>query len=84
MLSVAEVAARLGVNKADVVLGFIRRRELIAVNVSKGAKRALWRVKEQDLDAFIARRTSVQPTLPARRRRKNPDGPTITKYFRED
>jgi hypothetical protein len=84
MLSVAEVASRLGINKPDVVLGFIKAGELVAVNVSKGTKRALWRVKVQDLDAFIARRTSVQPTLPARRRRKNLDGPTITNYFRED
>ncbi len=69
-LSPPQIGKMLGVDPAKVI-GWIRRGELKAVNVSDGS-RPRFRIKESDLDAFLERRSAVPtPTKPKRRRRVN-------------
>jgi hypothetical protein len=72
------VAKRYGIGPSKV-LGWIRRRELRAVNVASEGKRPRWVVLVADLEAFERRRSNVATPAPARRRRrvveeKKPDG----------
>jgi excisionase family DNA binding protein len=69
-LTVQEVADRYGVSQ-HVILYWIRTHELSAVNVCRraGAKRPTWRITEQALAEFEARRTPT-PTAPRRRKAK--------------
>lgn len=64
-----EIATRLRVSP-EKVLGWIRRGELCAINVSN-ATRPRYRIDKDDLEAFLRRR-EVQPPLPRRRRKREP------------
>jgi len=72
----SEVAARLGVKHAKV-LGWIKSGELEAFDVSIRAGVGLprWRVTQDALDRFLARRanTTPKPQPKARRRNVAPD-----------
>lgn len=71
-LTPPEVATRLRVD-AHKVLGWIRRGDLRAINVSDGW-RPRYRVSHDDLEAFLRRR-EVQPPPPRiARRRQPPEG----------
>jgi excisionase family DNA binding protein len=73
MLSVNEVAERLRVCR-DSVDGWIAAGELAAVNLAKaGAKRKTYRVSEEALAAFLARRSSGKRVAPGPKRRSGVD-----------
>jgi excisionase family DNA binding protein len=79
LLSVREVAERLGVRRAGV-LALIRAGELRAVDVAlRRGGRPLWRIDPDDLEAFVARRT--RPAAPRRRRRRTKKLPPVKAYF---
>jgi len=72
MLTPPEVAKLLRIT-SDKVLGWIRSGELRSMNVAaKTGGRPRYRVAEEDLTAFLARRAVVPPP-PVRRRRKPAD-----------
>jgi Helix-turn-helix domain len=78
-LTPAAVAARLGVAKVDVIYAHIAAGNLRAVNVSVGNCRPCWRIREVDLEEFLAGRAAVPATKPTRRhtaRRLK-----VTRYF---
>jgi hypothetical protein len=58
--------------KAAKVIGWIRRGELVGIDVAeRGAKRPRWRVAHDDLQAFLALRSTHQkPAAPVVRRRR--------------
>ncbi len=67
MIGVSDVATRLAV-KPQTVLAWIRGGELAAVNVARAnGGRPRWRIRESDLDAFLAAR---QPQPAAGRPRR--------------
>jgi excisionase family DNA binding protein len=71
-LTPPEIAARLRVD-AHKVLGWIRKGDLRAINVSDGW-RPRYRVSPDDLESFLRRR-EVQPPPPrVARRRQPPEG----------
>jgi hypothetical protein len=82
MLTTAQVAARLGVKKVDGVLALIRKGDLVASNVSQGKKRAIWRVAEADLAAFLEKKRATPPAPTVRRRKRKAETPR-TEYFAE-
>jgi hypothetical protein len=68
MYTVADISARYSVNE-HTVLGWIRRGELVAINVGRTphGRKPRWRISEQALSEFEAKRT---PTPAAPRKRK--------------
>jgi hypothetical protein len=67
--SVADLCHRWKVG-ADKVHGFIRRGELVGVNVATDlASRPQWRITPESVELFERRRSSTPPPKPARRRR---------------
>jgi Helix-turn-helix domain len=67
-----DVAERFDV-KVDVVLAWIRRAELVAVNVAQvGGRRPRWRIAQADLQRFVERRQAVPAPARQRRRRRAP------------
>ncbi len=67
--SVADLCRRWKVGP-DKVHGFIRRGELMAVNVATNlSARPQWRITRESVELFERHRTSVPPKLPPRRRR---------------
>jgi hypothetical protein len=76
--SVPAVAELLGVD-AGKVLGWIRRGEIVGVNIAdRQGRRPRWRIAESELQRFIrSRQSSVQPVV----RRKKRDGDGV-EYFR--
>jgi hypothetical protein len=55
---------------SDKIYGFIRRGELVAVNLATNVTgRPQWRVTAASVEAFERRRSSAPPPKPARRRR---------------
>jgi len=71
-LRVREVSERLAV-KPDVVLAWIRRGELRALDVSQArGLKPRWRILPGDLASFLASRMATPPAPPVRRRRKDP------------
>ena len=78
-LTVAEAGELLGV-ASEKVLRWIASGDLRAVNVAqKITTRARWRIKREDLDSFIASRsTTPRPKSPPRQRR-TPDH--VTEYY---
>jgi excisionase family DNA binding protein len=69
-LTVSEVASRLRVSE-DKVRGWIRRGELIAINVADSLLgKPRWTISHEALAAFENLRTSAPPPAPPRRRRK--------------
>jgi hypothetical protein len=68
--SVADLCRRwkIGENK---IHGFLRRGELVAVNVASCLSgRPQWRITPESVELFERRRTSAPPPRPQRRRRK--------------
>jgi hypothetical protein len=74
-----ELAKELRVD-AHFVLDRIRDGELAAVNVASDphGRRPRWRISDEALQVFLARRAATPPTIPARRRRQ-PD--EIIQFF---
>jgi excisionase family DNA binding protein len=68
-LTPAEVCEELKINDVHKVLAWIKSKKLIAVNLSSG-KRPTWRIKREDLEAFLAGRTSRPDPKPPLRQRK--------------
>jgi hypothetical protein len=55
---------------SDKIYGFIRRGELVAVNVATNvAGRPQWRITPESVEAFERRRSSAPPPRSARRKR---------------
>jgi excisionase family DNA binding protein len=71
-LTLKEVSQRLGLS-LGTVRAFVERGELAAVNLAAGKKNRRWRVSEQALEEFIARRTNAAATpKPVAQRRHKP------------
>jgi hypothetical protein len=69
--SVADLCCRWKVG-SDKVHGFIRRGDLVAVNVATNlSSRPQWRITPESVDAFERRRSSM-PTPKHRRRPRRP------------
>lgn len=73
MLTVANIADRLGIDD-DTVRGWLATKQLRGVNVAKNpnGKKARWRVRETDLEAFLERRATGQPSPASTPRRETP------------
>jgi hypothetical protein len=68
--SVADLCRRWKIGP-DKIHAFIRRGELMAVNVATNlAGRPQWRVTPESVEQFERRRTSAPPPKPLRRRRQ--------------
>jgi hypothetical protein len=68
--SVADLCRRWKVG-ADKIHGFLRRGELVGVNVAASPTgRPQWRVTAASAEAFERRRSSAPPPKSARRRRR--------------
>jgi excisionase family DNA binding protein len=79
-LTVEQVAARLGKTKRDAIYMWISTGELKAVNLATSkSSRPAWRIRQADLDQFLADRQVVVVPPPAPRVRRRPD--PVTKYF---
>ncbi len=74
------IATRLGV-RVDIVLTFIHSGELPAVDLSRRRQKPRWHVREEDLEAFLARRRSTPPAPPARKKRRLDDA-SIPEYYK--
>lgn len=72
-LTPPEIAKQLRVSSPKV-LGWIRRGELSAVNVSDTGFRPRYRVSQQSLDEFLESREVQLPTPRVRRKRQPPEG----------
>ena len=73
-LTPPEIARLLRVSP-EKVLGWIRRAELKAVNVSNGFSRPRYRVSRESLEEFLQTREVPPPRpRPERRRRTQPEG----------
>lgn len=59
--TVAQIAAQMLV-KPHRVLGWIHAGALIAVDLNAGTGKPSWRVRADDLDAFLAARATKSPT----------------------
>ena len=71
--SVADLCRRWKVGP-DKVRGFLRRGELVAVNVAaRLGGRPQWRIPYESVEAFERRRSSAPPPKLPRRRRKPTD-----------
>lgn len=68
LLTPTEIAKLLKVSP-ETVIGWIRKGELLGVNVGSGTRRARFRVSRESLDEFLRRR-EVQPPAPRQRRRR--------------
>jgi hypothetical protein len=69
--SVGELCKRWRVG-ADKIHGFIRRGELVAVNLATHTSgRPMWRISAEEVRRFEQRRTSAPPPQPPRRRRQS-------------
>jgi excisionase family DNA binding protein len=71
LLTVRQVADRLGLVTADAVLRLIHRGDLPAANVSSGPGRPTWRIDPADLAAFIAARRTRPAVAGGRRLRRS-------------
>ena len=69
-LSVADVAAKLAISE-EAVLGHIHAHRLIAANVGQGMCRPRWRIRVEDLDQFLAARTTAAKPARGQRKRSN-------------
>ncbi len=80
MMTPPTVARRYGV-KAEKVIGWIRRGELRAIDVSTqaGVGRPRFRISPADLAVFENQRAAVATPKLSRRRRQQ--DPAVTQYF---
>jgi hypothetical protein len=68
--SVADICLRWKVG-ADKVHGFLRRGELVGVNVATNLSgRPQWRITHESVELFEQRRSSVPPPKTPRRKRR--------------
>jgi excisionase family DNA binding protein len=68
-LTVKDICKELGFDRPEPVLAWIHAGELAAIDVSRpGASRACWRIRREDLDAFLLRRQSKPPVPDASRK----------------
>jgi hypothetical protein len=65
--------------KAETILRWIRSGELVAFNVSAPGRRPRWKITEQAIEDFIAKRSAKPPTPKAGRRKKR--DPNFVEYF---
>ncbi len=79
-LSPPEYARRLGV-KHERVLGWIKRGELAAINVSDSGRRPLWRIRLEDVADFERRRSSQPPAPKPTKRHKGRLRPGVKEHF---
>ena len=80
-LTVAEVAQRVGVSP-DTVLSWLNAGGLRGVDVSRRAeKRARWRVRVEDLDAFLAGRSSCAAPAVGRLRKRRGTAGRVIEFF---
>lgn len=79
MLTPREVAALLGLRDTAAVLGWIASGQLAAVNVARSptAQKPRWRVRREDLDQFIARRSTRPAAKLATRKARRKAGAVI-------
>ena len=75
-----EIAKLLRVSP-EKVIGWIRRGELRAINVSNGWQRKRFLIGQDDLDAFLTRR-EVHPPPPRPRRMRQAADPDFIEYFK--
>jgi excisionase family DNA binding protein len=71
MLTPPAVAERLGID-AHKVVAWIAAGQLMAVNVSDGAKRPRWRITAAALEQFLLKRQSKPAATPPIKRRRQP------------
>jgi excisionase family DNA binding protein len=71
MYTVQDIQERYGVTD-HTVLGWIRSGELRAINVGRrpGARKPRWRITQEALEDFEARRAPTPPAPRARRKRQ--------------
>jgi hypothetical protein len=75
--TVADLCRRWKVG-ADKIRGFLRRGELIGVNVATNLTgRPQWRITPESVERFEKRRTSAPPPKPQRRKRQ----PQLIDYY---
>jgi hypothetical protein len=68
--SVADLARRWKIGE-DKVRAFLRKGELVAVNVATNLSgRQQWRISPESVEHFERRRSSAPPPTPQRRRRR--------------
>ena len=78
-LSPPAVARELAIRESKVS-GWIHSGELTAVNVAEhSGGRPRWRIRREDLEAFLLRRQSAGPAPTVKRRRRT--DPNIIKFF---
>lgn len=82
-LTVADIAAQCGVDP-DTPRTWIATGQLTAVNVCKspGGRKPRWRVRQADLDEFLAKRANRQRTTPeATARPRRAAKPPVREWF---
>jgi hypothetical protein len=69
--TVADLCRRWRIG-ADKIRGFLRRGELVGVNVASSlCGKPQWRITAESVEQFEKRRTSAPPPRPQRRRRQS-------------
>lgn len=68
-----DIAEHLGVGVYKV-MGWIRRGELKAYNISNSAIKPRWRIKLSDVEAFMEGRSNRINLVPKQKRRRRPPG----------
>lgn len=82
-LTIDEISQQLGVDP-DTPRAWIATGQLAAVNVCKspGGRKPRWRVRQSDLDDFLAKRANRQPTAPqATARPRRAAKPPVREWF---
>jgi hypothetical protein len=70
--------ARRWLVSPDKIRAFLRRGELVGVNVATNVSaRPQWRITRESVERFEQRRSSAPPPRPARRRKR----PTLIDYY---
>src|SRR5262249_6323808 len=78
--SVADLCRRWRVG-ADKIHGFLRRGELIRINLASNLSgRPLWRITRESVEAFEQGRSSAPPPRPTRRKRR----PSVFDYYPDE
>ncbi|MBR9800290.1 helix-turn-helix domain-containing protein [bacterium] len=74
ILSPVECARYMGVNR-ELILRWIHHGKLHASNISEG-KRPRWKIRREDIEAFLAERSNRKPDTKTRRKK-----PAIEKRY---
>jgi hypothetical protein len=76
------IRQELGLGHVSQVLAWIHSRELLASDCSRpGSSRPLWRIRPEDFEAFLKKRSVKAPVTPERRPRKRRMATTGKRYF---